>query len=245
MKKLAVILSIGCMIMFSGCETADGEDIKTSGFYAVMTVDYTSQTTLDVIVEYKTGAFSNTYIELENSASISATVGSETKDLRERNSIIDETWYEKSFSIPARGSEVKVSLTRPDDTDALNSYGTIFSPMVVTEPSLDTYSSDIPFSWSRDTATTDVAYLEIDCRSNDINSSDIWEYISLSSSERSAGSGTVLRSDIDSILSPLDLSLYSCTAKAVIERTRSGSVDSAYDDGSFKIQHLFDKTLGI
>jgi len=217
-----VSAAVAATMVILGCkETTSSEFIRTGGIAALVDITADSAESSKVHVELRVGGDeSNTYVILDGGDKLSASAGTETKDLQ----AVNDGVYEGTF---ATGKEVEftVGLDRAEDEDAPGSKGKLPPPFTVTSPASDeTFSranEGVMVTWSgvpNAEGTVDVSGACILPESYSVN----------------PGLGMFIIPQGD--LTDADAKKpVGCTAEVKLTFKRQGTADAAFDDES----HVF------
>jgi hypothetical protein len=226
-----------------GCskETTSSKNIKTGGIAALIDVYADTDDTATVHVKLVVGgSSSNTYVDLEGTDSLTATVDGKTKTL----SVVDSGIYEAKFTGVGAEAEVSVLLDRPDDETAADNSGQL----------PPTYTLDDPMSkLSRRDDPLDVTWAPSDSGDPmllDFDGSCIFHY---SKSVSDTGSYTVAKGTLDSTHDYEPASCESkpdtctdmpetCDITLEVDRTQDGVADGKFDPESYFKLHERRKT---
>lgn len=216
---LASLCLVG--IAATGCskETTSSANIKTGGIAALIDVYADNDTTATIHVELKVGGdSSNTYVDLEGSDKLVATVGGKTKTL----TVVDTGVYEADFSGVEGGTEFQVTLDRPDDITASENSGTLPDPFTLDEPASDLsrMSDPLEVTWAP-ADTGDRMTLNVD-------GTCIFDYDDDDMSD--TGSYTVAAGKLDSTGGDMP---ETCDLTANVERVKEGAADTVFDPESY------------
>jgi hypothetical protein len=217
-SALVSLCFIGLAALGCSKETTSSSDIKTGGIAALIDVYADDDTTATVHVELRVGgSSSNTYVTLDGSDSLTATVAGKTKALTS----IDNGIYEADFSGVEAGTEFQVTLDRPDDKTASDNSGVLPDPFTLDEPpsDLSRMTDDLPVTWAP-ADTGDGMHLEIDGDCVFAFSDDMSD----------TGSYTVAAGEIDSTGGDKP---ETCDLTAHLERASEGSADTLFDPESY------------
>jgi hypothetical protein len=208
------ILSLALM---AGCtkETLDSDLIKTKGIAATVDVSATNDSTSTVLVTLRAGGDeSNTYIELQNGDSLSASADGSERGM----SHVDEGQYEASFDTGAGGVEYVVDLQRADDTSAPNSRGVMPEPFSVTgEDDRRRAEEDVLIDWVTGSNGDMNIVVEGDC---------IFRF---DEDVADTGSYTIQAGELESTGGDMP---ESCDLEVTLTRTAYGTADAAFDGES-------------
>jgi len=207
---------LGLVVTALGCEeSVESTDVRTTGIYPDITVTATGDGSSQVRVRLKVGGSnSNTFLDLKGGDTLEATVGDETKTLDETS---DET-YTASFPTEEEGTQFTISFLRDEDDSAPASTVRLPAPFDVSvEPrEASRGQDDVEVSWDPP-GTGDVDLrLSGDCIQLD------------SDTVPDDGSHTLSADSIETFEADED---ESCSVRVALERSRSGSIDSAFTEG--------------
>src|SRR5258705_12301922 len=139
--------AVSCLLGLSamGCskETTSSSNIKTGGIAALIDVYAKTDDTATVHVKLVVGgSSSNTYVNLDGSDKLVATVDGKSKTL----TTTDTGIYEGNFSGVGADSDFSVTLERPDDVTASGNSGTLPPPFTLDDPTpkLSRKTDDLP-----------------------------------------------------------------------------------------------------
>jgi hypothetical protein len=210
-----------CLVGLSalGCskETTSSSNIKTGGIAALIDVYADDDSSATVHVELRVGgSSSNTYVDLEGSDELLATVGDVTKTLSPRDTGV----YEASFDDVTEDTEFSVTLERPDDVTASNNSGTLPAPFALDKPAAEKSRADDDLEISWDPGSEDEMTLELDGDCTfpfEKGVPDTGAYVLKAGDLESTGGDNP----------------EACDVELEARRTRSGGADSKFDPESY------------
>jgi len=198
-------------------EDVDSTDVRTSGVYADMEVLATGNGQSEVTVGLKVGGTnSNTFLELDGEDELVASADGQNRNLTERGN-----YYEATFDTDAGGTEFKVAFNRgPEDTDAPDSHVTLPAPFELAgldQGQTVSRADGFTLTWETSPDDDDMRWeLDGDCLFHE------------SDGISDTGTVTISASDFDPHSGDEDTT---CNARICVERSRRGSVDSAFGEG--------------
>ncbi len=217
-NALASLCLIGLSTLGCSKETTSSSNIKTGGIAALIDVYADTDTTATVHVELRVGgSSSNTYVDLEGSDTLTATVAGKTKTL----GVVDTGIYEANFSGVEGGTEFQVTLDRPDDETAMDNSGTLPDPFTLDDPTpdLSRMTDDLEVTWAP-AETGDPMRLDFD-------GDCIFPYGHAASD---TGSYVVDKATLDSTGGDKPKT---CDVTVDVQRSREGTADSLFDPESW------------
>lgn len=231
-KNLTIINLLFLSCFLSGCsEDADSEDIRTSGIYASMDIEVTSETKSNIEVHLKVGGSgSNTYLNLTSGDTLIATLNdSMSVTLSKEKDFLDNDLisYKGSFSGDSAGAEnsvINIAFNRPDDDSAPNSSVTLPAPITglsTSVSSFDRSTDNVSLSWDSINPSNSLE-LEVagDCIfDKTINVADNGTY--------TINAGTLESNNIDP--DPPE----NCTVAFYLKRAANGTLDTAFGEGGY------------
>jgi hypothetical protein len=219
-------LSFAVVAMFFGCQTVSASDFKTSEITANMSATSTGDGTTTVNATFRKGAISLTFIELTSDDTLTATSGQTTKTLSE-TSLLGLVTYSANLPVDGEGTQFIVSLARKKDSGAPSSVATLPTAFTL-EPVSGTFSradAGPTFNWSPGGTDTMTLSISGDCI-------DTYATTLPDSATTYALSAGVLhkRTNPDGGTAVGD----NCDATATLDRTKNGTLDSAFAGGSMQ-----------
>jgi hypothetical protein len=222
MQRLSLGLGLVCLVSASACkETVDSTDVRTSGIYAVYEATSNGDTTHVTARLLVGGNESNTDMRLTESDRLRATVADEAKNLTDGN---NNQMYEATFAETAGGTEVSIAFTRGgDDQDAPDSSATLpegFTIDGVADNMNISRTEDIVITWDPSGEADDMEWtLKGDCVSTEFDLS-----------QADTGTLTIAGGQVEPKF--MDDETETCDVTFTLDRVRSGSVDSHFNDDS-------------
>jgi hypothetical protein len=208
---LAVVAAAGC-----GTEDVDSTGVKTKVVYAEMEVTATGNGSSTVKVDLRVGKDSNTYLDLKGDDELVATAAGTSKKLSQSGNS-----YKTTLPVEAADTEIVIAFNRGDeDTDAPNSSVLLPAPFVlagVSSGATVSRADGFTVTWEASTANDPMRWtLDGDCM------------FATSKSISDAGQVAIVTKDFNL---HNDKEQETCTATFCVERSRTGAVDAAYEDG--------------
>jgi hypothetical protein len=216
-SALASLSLIGLCALGCSKETTSSNNIKTGGIAALIDVYADTDTTATVHVKLVVGGSdSNTYVDLEGSDELTATVDGEPKTLE----AVETGIYEAKFSGVGEDSEFSVTLDRPDDETASANSGTLPPPFTLDEPTGELSREDdvLEVTWAPESGDKMNLELDGDC---------IYPY---SKNVPDTGGYTI---DAGKLTSTGGDMPEACDLDLNAVRTREGSADAKFDRESW------------
>ena len=143
------------MLALGGCsaESTESSDVKTSGIYADLEVQVDGTGNADAEATLRVGgADSNTYLQLANGDTLTASNGVAAYTLTRRGS---GDWVRYGSVLPDTpdDAQVTISLHRPADQDAPSSTVSLASAMTIAQPAQDgltfsRFADDLVIAWT-------------------------------------------------------------------------------------------------
>lgn len=212
---------VGWLWVLAGCESVKSGDVATSSIWADFSATSEGEGTRAQAVLRVGGETSNTYVELEDGDTLSATVGAETTDLT-LISLGELKVYVADFAADEADTPVSFAFTRAVDDGAPSSTTSIPAPFEVTAPAPDTAFSRtqdaIPVTWEP-SGSTDTMLLRL--RSDCILDAEV-------SVDGDPGAYTFEAGSLEPIESQEG---NACEAELLVERRRYGDLDPAFTTG--------------
>lgn len=212
-----------CALLAAGCESVDSEDIATSGIFARLdaTAEGDGQTT--VSAELKVGgSTSNTYLDLSEGDSLSATVGDASSALSRHEGPLGLVWYDADFEGDTEDLAISLAFERATAESAPSSAVTLPAPLALTAP-----TSGQSFSRSADLVTIEWSGSG---ESDELRVSITGDCLSFTVSDEDAPDTG--RFEVSAgLLVPDEDTGETCLATVTLERYRAGTVDPAYGEG--------------
>lgn len=224
MQRLSLGFGLVCLVSVAGCkETVDSTDVRTSGIYAqYQAISNGDQTHLTARLLVG-GNESNTDMRLTESDRLRGTVDTESKNLTDEN---NNQMYEAFFAETAGDTDVKIAFTRgDDDDDAPNSTAVLpegFTLAGVTDNESISRTDDIVITWDPPGAASDPDMewsLEGDCVATEFDLS-----------QDDTGTVTIPAGRLEPKFE--DDADQTCDVTFTLDRSRSGTVDSNFNDDS-------------
>lgn len=145
---LIVILSLG---QLTACSETDSTDVRTSGVRAEIDVvaEGDGATTVTADLEVGSGGFFATDLELAGGDTLTAMAFGLTQTLSKVSQLLTH-YYRTTFSQDTEGEQFTVSLSRPNDTSAPNSFVTLPVGFVLSMLSPDPVNvgDDLSVGWA-------------------------------------------------------------------------------------------------
>ena len=218
----------------TGCAKVDSEDIRTSGFYAEISIVATDDTT-NVQVRMRTGrALDADRIILSPGDQLSATMSGNIIALFNSR---DSSAYRGSFNAANGSSEVKVALSRAEGIDAPNSTAVLPNRFEITAPDQgETFNAggSITTVWSpaEPSNTMRVAY-NVNCRVTGADGTPTGANFSRAFTVVDSGTHTTTINEVLNAFGSQDelVSGVSCPFEVTLTRINEGSLDSAFTNG--------------
>ena len=225
-RKLFAFALVGLGAL-SGCkETVDSQNIKTQGIAAIISATAETDAETRLIATLKVGGDeSNTYVDLSSGDAIFAV----TDDKRVEMQAQETGVYEAEFNTAAAETEFTVDLQRADDDDAPASRGTLPAPFTLTiGASQVSRAADITVTWTPSGSNDDVRL--------ELNGSCI--FLETIDVPGDSGSHTIPANTLKPTGS-MDQPPPTCDVNVSMTRSRSGTVDSAFDsESSFVLRQV-------
>jgi hypothetical protein len=211
-------LAIGALgLVACSEEHVDSTDVKTSGMYASMRVEASGNGSSELRMLLTVGGDDGTIVDLKNGETLTGSAGTEEKRLSRQGDA-----YEATFATEAGGTEFVVAFNRVEFEDAPNSSVVLPDPFEITAPANGaeiSRTSDITVTWADPVAGGQMSWsLDGDC------------LVNLADGGSDSGEATISGADIAEDLSSDDAES-TCGLDRCLERSRSGSVDSAFGEG--------------
>ena len=218
MKKKALIAGL----ILVGCSDIKSSALNTSGIHANITaIVHGDQSIVEVILKAG-GENSNTYVELEEGDTLTATDGAETMSLGHTQVGVFHS-YNASFSSVAADTEFTVSLSRELEESAPSSIATLtedFTLISPTDDSIHSRQDPLTISWEIEDETNE----ELNIKISGSCIFDITDSVPLTD-----GSYTINSSDFYATNSQAEAE--SCQTDVILERRRIGTLDPAFGSG--------------
>jgi hypothetical protein len=214
--------AIGC-----GAEDVSSEDVLTSGMYAKYSAVSSGDGSTLVEAELRVGGDNGTYVEIAGDDELVALAdedgdGEDESEKMEHDSSGDRHWYRHRFETDADNTKVTVAFNRGEDFEsAPDSFVELPKPFVLSLDGLEEGAeiprgTDVTVTWSNEDGGDVNWYIEGDCIwSRDDRTTDDMEF-------------TIPAEEIEVLGTDEG---ESCTVEIIIERTRLGTVDSAFEEG--------------
>lgn len=214
--------AVGC-----GAEDVDSEDVLTKGMYAKFEAVASGDGTTRVEAELRVGGKNGTYVEVKGEDALVALAdedgdGEDESVEMGHNNSGDRHWYRSRFDTDADNTKFTVAFNRGEDyVSAPDSFVEIPKPFVLRLDGLEEGAeiprgTDVTITWNNEDGGDVNWYVEGDC---------IW-----SRDNRTAD-------DMELTIQAEDIKVLgtdegeSCTVEIIIERTRKGTIDSAFGEG--------------
>lgn len=225
-KSLASFTALTSATLVIGCgsEDVDSEDVLTSGMYAKFEAVASGDGTTLVDAQLRVGGKDGTYVEISGDDSLVALAdedgdGEDESVEMGHNNSGERHWYRSRFDTDEDNTIFTVALNRGEDFEsAPNSSVALPKPFSVSVEGIDEddeipRGTDVTVTWSNEDGGDVNWSIEGDC---------IWSEDGRTSDDReftiSADDIRVLATDEGE----------SCTVQIIIERTRKGTIDSAF-----------------
>lgn len=234
MIKISLALLTGIFAsVLAGCAKVDSADIRTSGFYAEIHISTDDETTT-VFARLRTGrAIDADTIILSPGDQLAATLSGNIIALNRT----DTDAYRGVFEVATGGSEVKVALSRINDTDAQNSRVTLPNAFEITAPGLaESFNAgeSITVVWSpgAPSNTVEVGY-SLNCQVLDENGNLGGATFGRSFEVVDSGTHTASVNQILNVVGTQDELVrdVSCPLEVTVTRTNNGTLDPAFSRG--------------
>jgi hypothetical protein len=221
--KSPFVLSFMLLPALVACaESVESSDVLTSGIYADYAVTATNDNTATTKATLKVGGgLSNTFVELDGDDALTVTSRGETKTLGEKN-IGEMYWYEADWPLAAEAAEFVFAFVRTVDDGAPESTVTLPASFSIDAPTaafiIKRGTDDLTVTWSPSGSTDSMSIaVRGDCIEN------VSETVS-------DDPGTYTFS-ADRIVTKEDKESDSCEGTVELTRTRTGSLDEAFEEG--------------
>ena len=215
------ILSVGLSV---GCESAESEDIRTSGMYPNMSiVSDGASSQADVIIRVG-GPTSNTFVNLTSGDTLTVAVNDDQPVTMTENNLGDYYQYSATLNETEEDTQFTFALTRENDDSAPESIVTLPAPFSISSPLSENLFSrendDVVVTWEPSGQGDSMTlYLGGDC---------IEDYSDASlddTGSHTISAGTLALDEED------DQFDSSCSVDVTIRRNRVGTVDAVFDEG--------------
>lgn len=214
--------AVGC-----GAEDVDSEDVLTSGMYAKFEAVASGDGTTLVEAELRVGGDDGTYVEIKGEDALVA-LADEDGDGEDESAEMnhdgsgDRHWYEHRFDTDEDNTKFTVAFNRGEDFEsAPDSFVELPKPFVLSLDELEEGAeiprgTDVTITWSNEDGGDVNWYVEGECVwSRDGRTTDDMEF-------------TIPAEEIEVLGTDEG---ESCTVEIIVERTRMGTVDSAFGEG--------------
>jgi len=227
LNTLLIFLSIS---LISSCSKVDSDDLKSSGFNAVISAEAEGDGNTLVEARFYTGSdLERASIELSSEDELIVSADGTRYFFREESVFLEETSYEATINTDTGGTELTVSLVRRNDTSAPSSVVTLPEGMTFNMPAMGTAfhsGESITANW---TPAVLSAELEIDY--------DILCVHSLGGNIRivhrfDIPDSGIFAINVDYLLAGKDINQsFVCSATITLTRTNTGVLDPNYGKG--------------
>lgn len=220
-QVVRVVLVAAGLAAVTGCESADSEDIRTSGIYATFSAESDGSSTKAVAVLRVGGAASNTFVKLSNGDTLTVSAAGQTQALMEVN-LLQAYSYQGTFSAVNENAAYVFNFDRATDTeDAPNSNVNLPATFAISAPAAASQfsrSAPITVTWAP-SGTTDRMSLEVrgDCiqtRILDVTGDP--------------GTFTINGGTINPLAGR---TADNCSSTITVRRARTGTLDPAFTEG--------------
>lgn len=215
--------AVGC-----GAEDVDSEDVLTNGMYAKFEAVASGDGTTLVEAELRVGGDNGTYVKISGDDALVALAdedgdGEDESVEMGHNNSGERHWYRSRFDTDADNTKVTVAFNRGEDFEsAPDSFVEIPKPFVLSLDELEEGAeiprgTDVTVTWNNEDGGGVNWYLEGDC---------VW-----------SKSAENVPDDMELTIAAEDIEVLgtdegeSCTVEIIVERTRMGTVDSAFGEG--------------
>lgn len=224
------ILLFCTTILIYGCSTTSSENVKSQGIYAFIVVEAVDNTATGVAVTLNVGSATGTALILNGSDSLIATARGVTQTLTKTRDVFGLVYYITTFNFNVPGTEVVVSLSRPQDTSCPNSHVLMPDPFTVTAPSSgQSFNSQdtITVNWTPAAPAAGTINIDISTRCTAADGSRV-DY----SKSLTPGDTGTTSIPVASVL-PVDSydRTQACTCNVDVSRTADGILDPNYGEG--------------
>ena len=227
--KLTRLLPLCMAISISGCGSTSSENVKSQGIFARIVVKADNGSTR-VDTTLTVGSSRGTALVLGGTDSLKATAGGVTQAFTKSQGIFGDVSYTTTFNFNVPGTEVVVSLERPQDTSCPNSRILMPDPFAITAPSPGqsfTSQGTIGVNWTPAAPAAGTIDISFSTRCTAANGTPVYRnrtFTTPDTGTMSIPAASVLPVESYNTAQP-------CTSDVELSRTATGTIDPNYGEG--------------